>query len=203
MIAYVNIRDFKVVEVWLPDEDGKFHPDLPAGEFPETPASMDIRAIEDGETIPEVGATVTDDGYAAPPGPDLATVIKSQRRALADKANSFIDTKTQVEGGGNRYDSGFKITALNLKIEYRAALAADGMTTEEEAAINAKLDRIGELETWVNAVMAEYQTKVASVLAATTIEEARAVALDLDKFMIGATGDGALPDPDVYLSEIS
>ncbi len=161
-----------------------------------------------GEGTPDLSSLWVEDGILVNridqgADEDLVNAVKAARRALADQVNGFINTKTQAEGSGNRYDSGFKITTVNLKIEYRAALAAGGLTAEEEAAINAKLDRIGELETWINAVMGEYQAKVVSVLAAATIEEARAVTLDLDKFRIGATGDGALPDPDVYLSEIA
>ncbi len=134
---------------------------------------------------------------------DLVETKKAARRTLADQVNSFIDTKTKAEGGGNRYDSGFKITTVNLKVEYRAALAAGGLTAEQETGVNAKLTRIGELEAWMNAVMTEYQTKAAAVLATTTIEEAQALFLNLDKFKIGAAGEGAVPDPDVYLSEIA
>ena len=140
-IAYVNIRDSKVIEVWLPDGDGKFHPDLPAGEFPETPASMNIRAIEDGETIPEVGATISGEGYVDPPGPALADV-KSQAKSKVDTHAEALRLLLLTPGEG-------QAQAYQLKVEelagYDAVIAASGTPVETDYPVcSAEIGATGE-----------------------------------------------------------
>ena len=149
--------------------------------------------IEDGTLI-----TRTDQGAAE----DLEAAKKAARRALAEEINQFIAAKTEAEGGGKRYDQAWQIGAMALKMDYQAALAAGGLSTEQETAINARLALIKSVQDWIYAVRGVLFAKRAAINAAPDLAGVAAVTWDLSPFKIGATGDGANPDPDVYMDQL-
>ena len=163
-----------------------FHPDL-AAQVMEVPAGVAPGWRRD----PDTGE------FSPPPGPDLEDLRAARLRALAQGVNSFIATKPH---GGPRYDGDWKLTALNLKIEYRAALADPATPAEVLPVIQARLDLILSVEAWINKVLTHYLVRQAELNAASDEAGLTAVTWDFSPFEVGQTPDG---DPDVYLAQIT
>jgi len=184
----------KVREVRNANPESPFHPDLPWDQFPPMHPSLTWLDVTELDPVPQLDWTYDGEVFSAPappPEPTLEEVKKAVRKRLADEVNAFIAAKSD---GGNRYEQSWMIRALNLKTEYRFALAGGGLTTEQETAINDRLDLIQQVETWINSVMAVYYSKAAEIAAATTTAEVEAVSWDLSTL--------EADDPDIYMEQL-
>lgn len=137
----------------------------------------------------------TDQGLAE----DLAKAQQTARRQLIEDINQLLATKPD---GGARYDHAWQTGAIALKIDYLNALAKGGLSTEMETAIGDRLALIQSVQEWIYAVRAVLFVKRAEINAAADVAGVEAVTWDLSPFEIGAEGDGANPDPDVYMDQL-
>ncbi len=163
------------------------HPDLAAQCVP----------VEAGTVRPN--QVYSEGVFSAPPTLTLEEAKTAARRALVVEINDFIASKPD---GGARYDQAWQTGALALKIDYQAALLAGGLSTELETAINDRLALIQSVQNWIYAVRGVLFAKRAEINTAVDLAGVEAVAWDLSLFEVGATGDGANPDPDVYMDQL-
>jgi|GEM_PF-6782289 len=188
------IRGGKIAEIRRATPEQPFHPDLPWDEFPPMHPDLVWIDITSLDPVPQLDWAYDDGVFsqpAPPPEPSLEEVKKAARQRLANEVNAFIAAKSD---GSNRYEQSWMIRALNLKTEYRFALAGGGLTTEEETAINDRLTLIQQVETWVNSVMAVYYSKASEISAAQTTAEVEAVSWDLSTL--------EADDPDIYMEQL-
>ena len=137
---------------------------------------------------------------AEPTGPTLEELKKTVRQRLANEVNRFIATKPN---GGNRYDSTWLLSALDLRAEYREDLTVGGLTPKEETTVKDRLALLKQVQDWIKVVRSYYFAKAKEIRDLTTPAEIQAVTWDLSRFEVGATGPEAYPDPNVNMERVT
>ena len=124
----VLINNGRVHQVWEAGTDGRFHPDLAAGEFPPMPPGMNWIDVSGEDPQPEVGWTYVDGVFTAPTGPELS-VVKNQAKIQVDTLAEGLRLQVLTPGEGQAQAYELKTAELAA---YDAVIAASGTPVDSD-----------------------------------------------------------------------